>query len=257
MSPKSTFMLRDVADLVKQGEGPVLEFKRSSGELKEGMRTLCAFYHSSLKIFTILCRILLCLSIIIWVLSTAIAVDGVSQQTTEGSEDHRNTTNDIPSLISMTNMTIKVSLAERLNGPPKDVLLRNRFQEKENGFLSCTGMSLGEAKKLLCFETKDMKPVKSCPPSRSSYWVDFGDAYCVIDIYRNIKETNSIQDDHAIINLTVNTNAIPPGRKLTPRQTSAGMKKSEGMNKDAQQANNGKSLAYPTNGLPAMNRRSR
>ncbi len=47
MRPKSTFKLREVADLVKQGEGPTLEFKRSSGELKEGMQTLCAFLNGS------------------------------------------------------------------------------------------------------------------------------------------------------------------------------------------------------------------
>ena len=33
--------------LVKQGEGPVLEFKRSTGELKEGMQTFCAFLNGS------------------------------------------------------------------------------------------------------------------------------------------------------------------------------------------------------------------
>ncbi len=33
--------------LVKQGEGPALEFKRSTGELKEGMQTLCAFLNGS------------------------------------------------------------------------------------------------------------------------------------------------------------------------------------------------------------------
>jgi len=34
---------RQLASLVKQGEGVTLEFKRSTGELKEGMQTLCAF----------------------------------------------------------------------------------------------------------------------------------------------------------------------------------------------------------------------
>lgn len=43
MSAKEPFRLQDVAGLVKQGEGSALEFKRSTGELKEGMRTLCAF----------------------------------------------------------------------------------------------------------------------------------------------------------------------------------------------------------------------
>lgn len=38
---------RQIASLVKSGEGAQLEFKRSTGELKEGMRTLCAFLNGS------------------------------------------------------------------------------------------------------------------------------------------------------------------------------------------------------------------
>ncbi|MBI4676027.1 MAG: putative DNA binding domain-containing protein [Elusimicrobia bacterium] len=38
---------KQIALLVKEGEGPALEFKRSTGELKEGMRTLCAFLNGS------------------------------------------------------------------------------------------------------------------------------------------------------------------------------------------------------------------
>jgi ATP-dependent DNA helicase RecG len=38
---------KQLAVLVKQGEGPELEFKRSTGELKEGMQTLCAFLNGS------------------------------------------------------------------------------------------------------------------------------------------------------------------------------------------------------------------
>jgi ATP-dependent DNA helicase RecG len=34
---------KQLATLVREGEGPTLEFKRSTGELKEGMQTLCAF----------------------------------------------------------------------------------------------------------------------------------------------------------------------------------------------------------------------
>ncbi|MGB5196513.1 MAG: ATP-binding protein [Candidatus Deferrimicrobium sp.] len=39
--------VKQLAALVKEGEGPALEFKRSTGELKEGMRTLCAFLNGS------------------------------------------------------------------------------------------------------------------------------------------------------------------------------------------------------------------
>jgi len=38
---------KQLAALVKQGEGPTLEFKRSTGEMKEGMQTLCAFLNGS------------------------------------------------------------------------------------------------------------------------------------------------------------------------------------------------------------------
>jgi ATP-dependent DNA helicase RecG len=37
----------DVAALVKRGEGEAPEFKRSTGELREAMQTLCAFLNGS------------------------------------------------------------------------------------------------------------------------------------------------------------------------------------------------------------------
>lgn len=43
MTLKSPTNRKELVRLLKQGEGPTLEFKRSTGELKEGMRTLCAF----------------------------------------------------------------------------------------------------------------------------------------------------------------------------------------------------------------------
>jgi ATP-dependent DNA helicase RecG len=39
--------MEQVVSLVKRGEGATLEFKRSTGELKEGMQTLCAFLNGS------------------------------------------------------------------------------------------------------------------------------------------------------------------------------------------------------------------
>ena len=47
MNAKGTFTIRKIADLVKQGEGPSLEFKRSTGELKETVQTLCAFLNGA------------------------------------------------------------------------------------------------------------------------------------------------------------------------------------------------------------------
>jgi ATP-dependent DNA helicase RecG len=38
---------KQLAALLRDGEGPTLEFKRSTGELKEGMLTLCAFLNGS------------------------------------------------------------------------------------------------------------------------------------------------------------------------------------------------------------------
>ena len=38
---------KQLATLLQQGEGPTLEFKRSTGELKEGMQTVCAFLNGS------------------------------------------------------------------------------------------------------------------------------------------------------------------------------------------------------------------
>ena len=39
--------LRELRALVRRGEGSALEFKRSTGELREGMQTLCAFLNGS------------------------------------------------------------------------------------------------------------------------------------------------------------------------------------------------------------------
>lgn len=39
--------LRQVTRLAKEGEGPAVEFKRSTGELKEGLQTICAFLNGS------------------------------------------------------------------------------------------------------------------------------------------------------------------------------------------------------------------
>ena len=37
---------KQLAALVKEGEGPTLEFKHSTGEMKEGMQTICGFLNS-------------------------------------------------------------------------------------------------------------------------------------------------------------------------------------------------------------------
>jgi ATP-dependent DNA helicase RecG len=47
MSFKRRFSVQEVARLVKQGEGSSMEFKRSTGELKEAMQTLCAFLNGA------------------------------------------------------------------------------------------------------------------------------------------------------------------------------------------------------------------
>ena len=38
---------KQLVDLLRQGEGPTLEFKRTTGELKEAMQTICAFLNGS------------------------------------------------------------------------------------------------------------------------------------------------------------------------------------------------------------------
>jgi ATP-dependent DNA helicase RecG len=39
--------LKQLSALLRHGEGPTLEFKRSTGELKGGMQTLCAFLNGT------------------------------------------------------------------------------------------------------------------------------------------------------------------------------------------------------------------
>ena len=47
MIPKAPTNRSELARLLKQGEGRTLEFKRSTGELREGMQTVCAFLNGS------------------------------------------------------------------------------------------------------------------------------------------------------------------------------------------------------------------
>ncbi|HKP95287.1 MAG TPA: ATP-binding protein [Fibrobacteria bacterium] len=47
MIPKSPTNSKQLASLLKKGEGLTLEFKRSTGELKEGMQSVCAFKNGS------------------------------------------------------------------------------------------------------------------------------------------------------------------------------------------------------------------
>lgn len=43
MITKTPTTPRELTRLLKQGEGFRLEFKRSTGELREGLQTICAF----------------------------------------------------------------------------------------------------------------------------------------------------------------------------------------------------------------------
>ncbi len=46
-SPNAPTNLKDLRAVLALGEGPTLEFKRSTGELKEGLQTICAFLNDS------------------------------------------------------------------------------------------------------------------------------------------------------------------------------------------------------------------
>ena len=47
MIPKAPANAKELARLLKQGEGRTLGFKRSTGELREGLQTICAFLNGS------------------------------------------------------------------------------------------------------------------------------------------------------------------------------------------------------------------
>jgi ATP-dependent DNA helicase RecG len=47
MIPKAPADSKELNRLLKRGEGPTLEFKRSTGELREGLQTVCAFLNGS------------------------------------------------------------------------------------------------------------------------------------------------------------------------------------------------------------------
>lgn len=47
MIPRTPATLKELSRLLEQGEGPTVEFKRSTGELREGLQTVCAFLNGS------------------------------------------------------------------------------------------------------------------------------------------------------------------------------------------------------------------
>lgn len=47
MSRGTTMTKREISALLAQGESDSIEFKRSTGEMKEAMQTLCAFLNGS------------------------------------------------------------------------------------------------------------------------------------------------------------------------------------------------------------------
>jgi ATP-dependent DNA helicase RecG len=47
MNSKAPADSKELNRILKQGEGPTLEFKRSTGELREGLQTACAFLNGS------------------------------------------------------------------------------------------------------------------------------------------------------------------------------------------------------------------
>ena len=47
MIPKVPINVRELTTLLKQGERKTLEFKRSTGELREALQTVCAFLNGS------------------------------------------------------------------------------------------------------------------------------------------------------------------------------------------------------------------
>ncbi len=47
MIPKAPANAKDLARLLKRGEGLTLEFKRTTGELREGLQTICAFLNGA------------------------------------------------------------------------------------------------------------------------------------------------------------------------------------------------------------------
>ena len=47
MIPKVPATVKELTSLLKQGEGKTLEFKRSTGELREALQTVCAFLNGS------------------------------------------------------------------------------------------------------------------------------------------------------------------------------------------------------------------
>jgi len=130
-------------------------------------------------------------------------------------QESQRTTNAVTNPLTATNQTETTARTHHPSSPAPQALLQKGFVEKDKGVYQKKQISLTEARTLLNFDTSDMRPIPSCPPTERSYWVALEKGVCVITIPTGPNDTNAT----VLVDLVINTNAIPVGRKLTPRQT--------------------------------------
>ena len=125
--------------------------------------------------------------------------------------------------------TLSVSTNERIANrrgrakPPiqTELLMTNSFCGKEAGIYVRWRIPIGDLQHLLHFEDSDMEPTPSASAMRSVYLVSFPNGRCLVstsDAMTDIREAATLVD------VLINTNAVPTGIKLTPRLAPANVR---------------------------------
>ncbi|MCX6996070.1 MAG: hypothetical protein NTV49_03045 [Kiritimatiellaeota bacterium] len=96
-------------------------------------------------------------------------------------------------------------LSQRLGGPVSEVLLRNQFIVGKDGILRRKQITVGDLKRLLKFENRELEPLDSVSINQE-YELPFKDVRCFVDV---VEEYKDIDDDATLVNVSVSTNSPP------------------------------------------------
>jgi len=119
--------------------------------------------------------------------------------------------------LTAANQTKTTARTQYPSSQARQALLQKGFVEKHQGVYQKKQIGFADAKQLLHFDTSDMKPIPSCPDNEQSFWIALEEGVCVVTIPSGTSATNA----SVLVDIVINTNPIPIGHKLTPRQKPA------------------------------------
>jgi len=115
-------------------------------------------------------------------------------------------TNAQVNAVAKTNEAPRALLSQRLGGPVANALAENNFQPWMNGIVRRERISVGDLKKLLKYDDKELKLLPSCAAGYSAYELPFVDVRCIVEV---VEEHKSVYDNATLVTVGVNTNPSP------------------------------------------------